>query len=166
LESAIMINPSIQGITIKYTDPSKTGIRRICISQWIFSFFRVWFGMTTISQRGLEKAATGITRQQHAVGRSWHNYLFLPEKNAVPETSRPCYLRHLERYLAAHPASNLSGNDLSPAFIDRAGTACRVRRSSVRSMSAGRDCTGRCVRCAPYPVAGHSSRTLSVFFRP
>ena len=52
----------------------------------------------------------------HAVDRFWHNYLFLLEKNAVPEKSRRWYRRHLEEYIAAHPGVKLQSH--KPHFID------------------------------------------------
>ena len=52
----------------------------------------------------------------HAVDRFWHNYLFLLEKNSVPERSRRWYRKHLEAYIAAHPGVKLQTHE--PHFID------------------------------------------------
>jgi len=41
-----------------------------------------------------------------AAERFWHNYLFILEKNATPESSRRWYRRHLENTLQPTPASN------------------------------------------------------------
>lgn len=52
----------------------------------------------------------------HAVDRFWHNYLFLLEKNSVPEKARRWYRKHLEEYIAAHPGVKLQSH--IPRFID------------------------------------------------
>jgi len=55
-------------------------------------------------------------KSHHSVDRFWHNYLFVLEKNSIPDKSRRWYRKHVEEYIGAHPNVKLQRH--LPHFID------------------------------------------------
>jgi integron integrase len=74
------------------------------------------FRFKQFGQGGLVMSMKDTKDVQHTIDRFWHNYLFVLEKNAVPDKSRRWYRKHLEEYIVAHPDVKLQSH--LPSFID------------------------------------------------